>query len=120
MWKKGQKRHFGAGRKCQVCISPDRYEIELCMAGGGSRRSVGERFPDLSADSIYRHWTKHVPDHVKIAKKTEILKPGAELKDLVEGESIGLLGHLQRIRKALYLAFDTKAALGDAQGLVSL
>jgi hypothetical protein len=104
-------------RRCTVCHHAERAQIELLIARGASRRAVAKRFPDLSADSIYRHWNKHVPEHVKAAQKVEVLKPGAELEKLVEQESIGLLNHLQRIRSALYVAFDAAAEAGDRHGL---
>src|SRR6266566_148829 len=112
-------RHFNdqGGRLCTVWHHPERAQVELMTARGASRRAVAKRFPDLSADAIYRHWRRHVPEHVKAAQKTEVLKPGADLDKLVEEESIGLLTHLQRIRAALYHAFDAKAEVGDAHGL---
>ncbi len=108
------------GRPCQVCTAPNRTEVELFMARGGSRDRAAERFPDLGSDAIGRHWKLHVPDHVKAAAKIEILKPGAELEQIVNQESIGLLAHLQRIRSVLYKAFDKAAERGDAHEISAL
>jgi hypothetical protein len=109
-----------ARRRCTVCHHIERAQIELLIARGASRRAVAKHFSDLSADAIYRHWNKHVPDHVKAAHKIEVLKPGAELNKLVEEESIGLLNHLQRIRGVLYVAFDAAAEVGDGHGLATI
>lgn len=107
-------------RPCHVCRHPERAQIELLIARGASRRSVAKRFPDLSQDSIYRHWNRHVPEHLRAAHKIEALKPGADLEKLVEEENIGLLSHLQRIRASLYHAFDNAAAVGDGHNLAMI
>lgn len=106
-------------RRCTVCHHPERTEIELVIARGASRRAAAKRF-GLSGDAIYRHWNKHVPEHVKAAQKVQALKPGADLDKLVEEENIGLLTHLQRIRGALYDAFDAAANVGDRHGLATI
>ena len=107
-------------RQCSVCEHPARVEIELMMAHGASRRAAAKRWPELKGDAIYRHWRLHVSDRVKQVHTLKILRPGADpnaLDAFAEQESIGLLGHLERIRSALYTAFDAKSSTNDAFGL---
>jgi hypothetical protein len=102
------------------------------MARGLSKRAAGRQWPDLHSDAIYRHYRLHVPDHIKAAHKIEILKPSESVRSLSEAElqeeitaltqeeSVGLLSHLQRIRAALYLAFDNAAQHNDVFALSRL
>jgi hypothetical protein len=115
--KRGQQT--GPNGKCQICRHPDRARIEHLFARGASRSAVGLKF-GVSPGAVVRHWSVHVPPHVKGAAMTRALKPGIELEKLVQDETIGLLEHLQRIRQTLYTRFDASAEAGDSAAVASL
>lgn len=89
------------------------------MAAGLGKRAVAKRF-DISEDSAWRHYDRHMSEAAKAARKAEILKPGAELKALVINESRGLLESLQVLRAGLFRQFDLAVELDDRSGAASM
>ncbi|HEY1504113.1 MAG TPA: hypothetical protein VGF92_07425 [Stellaceae bacterium] len=89
------------------------------MARGAGKRATALKF-NTSEDSVWRHWAKHVSENIKAARKVEILKPGAELRNLVVDESRGLLEGLSMIRGALYRQLDTAVEVDDRSAVASL
>jgi hypothetical protein len=103
-------------RQCRTCKHPARAEIEVLLARGVSRRVLAKRFPDLSADSMYRHHRWHTPESVRLA----VLAPGKALHDLAVEADTGLLAQLRRLTSTLWDQFDAAAAAGDRGGVSAL
>jgi hypothetical protein len=89
------------------------------MMAGLGKRAVGKKF-GVSEDSVFRHCHSHMSEAAKAAKKAEILRPGAELKNLVINESRGLLESLQVIRAGLFRQFDLAIEIDDRSGAASM
>lgn len=100
--------------RCQVCRCPDKWRIELLIAGGASRRSVAEKF-GVHEDAIDRHWRHHVSDEAKAG----YLCGPAELATLaqkaaVEGDSV--LDYLRLCRTVLVGQLAAMSEAGDSRG----
>jgi hypothetical protein len=105
--------------RCQVCNSDKRAEVEEMCSRGVGRRLVGKRF-GIPHDSVGRHWTKHVPSSMKIARKTEWIAPKENLNRLVVAEQDGALTYLRRIRADLLVAFDQAKEAGHFASIASI
>jgi hypothetical protein len=102
----------GITGRCAICRHAERSRIEMLMAAGVSKRSIGERFA-VSPDSAFRHFHNHVSPAMKAAAIAKALKPGVELEQLLTEENTGLLHHMQNIRQKLYVTFDAAIESGD-------
>lgn len=89
------------------------------MARGAGKRAVARRF-NVSADAVWRHWDGHVGEAVKVARKAEVLKPGALLEQLVEEEDTGLLETLRIARAAVLHQLDLANELDDRPAVAAL
>lgn len=98
--------------KCLICRHPRRFEIELALASGGSSHAVAKRF-GTSADSAWRHWTRHVDD---VRKRRLLIGPVSirEAADKAAKEGIGLIDALGLIRGTLLELFQRVSTAGDA------
>jgi hypothetical protein len=97
----------------------DRSAIELAMARGAGKREAGKQF-NVSEDAVWRHWQNHVPETIKIARRTEVLRPGARLEALVDEESVGLLDSLRVIRGGLLRQFDVALSIDNTGGVAMI
>src|SRR5208282_1730643 len=120
IYKPKYRRPMNAGKKCSICRHPARQDMELMLSRGESQHAVARHFNLPNYGALGNHWRKHVDENMKIAKKIEVLKPGADLETLCEEENVGLLAHLQRIRSVLYPMFDNAAKIGDAHKVAAL
>ena len=105
--------------RCTVCRSSERARVEMAMARGAGKRATAKRF-GLGADSVARHWTNHVSDAIKMARKVEVLRPGANLAALVIEEDQGLLEGLRVIRGALMSKLDLAVEMNDFAAVTGL
>jgi hypothetical protein len=105
--------------RCSVCMSDRRGEAELAYAKGVGRRQVGARY-NLSPDAVQRHWAHHVSDQTKALRKLDALKPGANLKSLVDEEDHGILDNLRIVRAGLLRRYDTAVQIGSDAAVAQL
>ena len=127
--KPGRRGKRGPNGHCQTCNHLERVKIEILLARGASRRSIGKKF-GIHPDALKRHWDGHVADDIREAISREgnaaaiaemamakSVKPGIPLEVLVQDETIGLLENLKRVRAVLYKQFDAAAEAGDRAGV---
>ena len=105
--------------RCGICKHASRAQIEHALTKGVSQRQVAKRFK-CSEDALSRHWARHVPPALKVAKKIQVLKPGAALDELLVDEGRGLLENLHIIRAQLFRQFDAAVALEDRAGVKAM
>lgn len=120
------RRRSGWNSRCTICDHPKRAQIELALARGASRRSVGQRY-DCSADAAYRHFENHVPEETKAALKAMYLKPSATIEEILAEETPGLIERLAVYRVGLshlyhfeIEACNSRAATGLARELIRI
>jgi hypothetical protein len=100
-------------------MHPDRGSIELAMAKGVGRRQAGARY-GVSPDAVQRHLRHHVSDEQKRLRKLDALKPGANLKALVDEEDHGLLDNLRIVRAGLLHRYDSAVQIGSDASVAQL
>ena len=105
-------------RRCKICCHPDRVKIERGLARGRSLADVTPK--GASKTSVWRHWTGHVDDAMKTARRLEVMKPGAELEKRVIDESRGLLEHLSLIRNGLFRLYERSVSIMDDRAAAAL
>ena len=105
--------------RCTICNHPERVRIEQDMANNLGKRGTAKRF-GASPDAIQRHWQNCTSDALKVARKTEVLKPGADAKRLVLDEGVGLLENLRAVRGQLMELFDEACADGSIMDVTRL
>jgi hypothetical protein len=55
------------GRRCTICSSPNRADIDLAIAAGTGFRGIARSFRGVTADSVGRHAVSHLPIAVIVA-----------------------------------------------------
>ena len=60
------------GRRCTVCNSAPRPQIDLAIAMGCSKQQIGDRFK-VSADAVWRHGKADLTPEMRAALATKIL-----------------------------------------------
>jgi hypothetical protein len=101
--------------QCSVCNHPERVRIETLRVGGASLRVLAVKF-NVSADSICRHFKRHVT----AARRAELTAGPAmveELANAAAGESKSLLDYLAIVRAVLFNQFLNAAEAGDRAGV---
>jgi hypothetical protein len=103
--------HGKRGRRCTICHSEFRSQIELALVSGVGRRTIAARF-GVNAAAVARHGR----NHLTAAQRAAILaatKPmtAIELEHLAKSESEGLLASLVAQRGRLCTVID--AAMAD-------
>ena len=103
------------GPRCQCCVHPERWRIELLKAGGASANAIAEKF-GVSPDSIHRHWQNHV--HAD-AKAGYLAGPAdmARLHERAAAEGESVLDYLRIVRTSLMSALAACSEAGDARGV---
>jgi hypothetical protein len=87
-------------------------------AAGASHRAVATKF-NVSDDSVWRHWTRHVSNE----RKAQIVAGPLKLHDLAERaaeEGLSLLDYLSLVRSTLLSQFTSSAEAGDRHGTASI
>lgn len=104
--------------RCQVCRCSEKWRVELLIAGGASRVSVGKKF-GLHEDALDRHWKHHVSDQAKAG----YLCGPAELATLAEKaaiESDSVLDYLRLCRTVLVGQLSAMSEAGDGNGAANV
>ncbi|HLY07342.1 MAG TPA: hypothetical protein VKR31_16470 [Rhizomicrobium sp.] len=104
--------------KCTICAQPERYRIEMALAGGAGLRPVARKF-GVSYHALWRHWTGHVDDTRKAALIAGPMRL-SELADRAADEGGSLIDHFIILRNTLYRRLDACDAAGDANQVSSL
>jgi hypothetical protein len=106
------------GRRCTVCASKHRHQIEVALAHGVSRRALARRF-GLSDDAIGRHARDHVSAQVKAAILTASQPTAVDLDALKASESAGLLNQIVHQRARLAMCAGMCVDYGDPRAAIS-
>ncbi len=103
------------GRRCQVCLHPERQRIEALHVTGVGIDKLADRF-GVHRDSIWRHMQRHVSEE---AKASYLIGPGrvAQLAEVAAEENGSLLDYLKILRSTLFGLLDKRAAEGDDQAV---
>lgn len=101
-------------RKCTICGHARRYEIELAIVSGVSRRAIGKKY-SVSADAVWRHAHNHVPPERRAELVAGPLKP-AELAQRAADEGLTLLEYVAMVRNSLMARFLAASEADDRQG----
>jgi len=101
-------------RKCTICAHPQRYQIELAIVSGVSRRAIGKKYA-VSADAVWRHAHNHVPPERRSELVAGPLKP-AELAQRAADEGVSLLEYTSMVRNALMARFLAASESDDRSG----
>lgn len=104
--------------RCLCCSSTDRAQIEMLRCAGASYEALSAQF-NISADSIWRHFQRHVSER----RKAQLLAGPARVNDLVNSaakESKSLLEYLGIMRSVLFNQFLASAEANDRQGVVNV
>jgi hypothetical protein len=99
---------------CQVCKHPERARIELTLAGGASRRAIGQKFK-LHHLALRRHWILHVSEERKAALTLGPVQAQA-LAARVAEESESVIDHHRTVRAGLYQLYDSAIEASDRTG----
>jgi hypothetical protein len=93
------------GRRCAICISPAKAEIDRALAVGASPSALGRQYA-VSADSIWRHKEKHLRRAVVVATDAGETDPcqadtvgGGVMADalMLQGEALSVLRRARRV-----------------------
>ena len=100
--------------KCTICAHPQRYQIELAIVSGVSRRAIGKKY-GLSSDAVWRHGRNHVPPERRTELVAGPLKP-AELAQRAADEGMTLLEYTSMVRNTLMARFLAASEADDRTG----
>jgi hypothetical protein len=107
-----------SGRKCQVCVSKHRHQIEVGIVNRVPSRVLSARF-GCSRDGIVRHAKLHVSPAQKAAMLAHKKPSEIDLDQLRISEGEGLLSALVTQRARLQVHAETAAEFGDVRGAVA-
>lgn len=95
-------------RRCKTCSHPDRKQLELMLVAGNSYEAVSResRYPNVSPDSLARHWDHHVIPEMK----TQVWADGLPVLSLAE-RLFAMEADASMIRKRAMEAGDDRLAL---------
>lgn len=103
------------GVPCTLCVSPEKWRVELLKAGGASNDALAKKF-GISKHALHRHWHNHVTPE---AKAGYLIGPAAMMelhaKAAAEGESV--VDYLRIVRTALLASMTACSEAGDARGV---
>lgn len=89
------------------------------MCKGLGKRAVAKRF-GLSESGVYRHWRSHVHETVKSRRLASVLRPDADLEDLLNEEGVSVVENLHIVRAGLQWQYDLALQEGDRVGMAQL
>jgi transposase-like protein len=109
------RRAAAHSRRCTICTHPEKWRLELLLAGGASVEALARKF-NVGPDALSRHWKRHVSDETK----TGHLAGLANLDKLAEkaaesGQSV--LDYLAIARNTLLTQLSTVALAGDSRNV---
>jgi hypothetical protein len=61
------RRHLAHRNRCSICRHPEKWRLELLMAGGASVEALARKF-GVGPDALGRHWKNHVSVEDKVGK----------------------------------------------------
>jgi hypothetical protein len=94
------------GRKCTICHSEFRSQVELALVSGVGRRTIAARF-GVNAAAVARHGKNHLGAQQRAAILCATKRMSApELEELARSESEGLLSALVGQRARLLTVID--------------
>ena len=100
--------------KCTICAHPQRYQIELAIVSGVSRRAIGKKYT-VSADAVWRHAHNHVPPERRSELVAGPLKP-SEMAQRAADEGMTLLEYVAMVRNSLMARFLAASEADDRNG----
>ena len=89
-------------RRCTVCDSPKRDEVDRALVAGASFRDISGQFPCLTKSAVARHAAEHLPE---AQAKAEGAKEVARADDL--------LGQMRTLQKATHHILAAALGSGD-------
>jgi hypothetical protein len=106
------------GRRCTVCVHPERNAIDLALARGGEQKATSRRY-GLTRHAVSRHvLSGHVPVSL-VQAHLETLAGGRKDLEAVEiEERDGLLMNLKR-QRAMLLEMQERALVGEKWSVVT-
>lgn len=107
------------GRLCHVCNHPSRPAIDLAIATGCSKRSIGERFK-ISPDAVWRHGKAHLTSEVRAALATKILQREGDMRRILLEEGTGIVEALKAVRGPLFGMYLAAVNVGDGKTAAAL
>lgn len=114
----GRTRKGPRPSACTVCMSPQRAQIELRLAGGASIMAVARKF-QVPYHAARRHWLNHVSEGTRIMLIAGPTKLG-ELSSRLADEGVSILDHLRIVRSAIYAMLDAAVVASDRHGTALL
>jgi IS5 family transposase len=103
--------------QCKICNDARRHDLESELADGARLRATARKY-QLSYDSLWRHWTRHLTGAQKDRLKFGDA-PAHKLKGMVAEAEISVLRDLNFARQTLIEALDAAPA-EDAHGRATL
>jgi hypothetical protein len=85
--------------KCTICQDPRRHDIESELADGARLRAMARKY-QISYDSLWRHWGRHLTTEQKDRLRFGDA-PAHKLKGMVAEEGISVLKDLNFARKSI-------------------
>lgn len=107
------RRRSAQRHRCTVCRHPEKWRLELLIAGGASVEALARKF-NVGPDALGRHWKNHVTPE---ARQTYLFGP-KDLEEIAEkaareGESI--IDYLRIARGSIMTQLATVAIAGDGR-----
>src|SRR5215469_5288754 len=102
------------GRRCTVCNSAQRPQIDLAIAMGCSKRQIGDRF-GLKPDAVWRHGKTHLTPEMRAALATKILQREGDMRRVLLEEGVGIVDALKAVRGPLFGLFLAAVDVGDSK-----
>jgi outer membrane murein-binding lipoprotein Lpp len=102
-------------RRCTICDHSQRADIDTALLAGEAYRSIAQRFA-ISADSVWRHKSEHLPSSLTQAKEAETVSNADDL--LAKVASIET--EAKRIAKKAEAAGDLRTAMSGVRELARL
>jgi hypothetical protein len=101
--------------KCAICRHPEKYRIELLLAGAASVRAICARF-EVQKNACWRHGKLHMSQERRAALIAGPLKMH-QLADKANELDLSLLDYMSVVRSTLLLQFTTASEAGDRNGV---
>jgi hypothetical protein len=106
-------------KRCTICSHRDRPAIDLAIASGLSKRSIGERF-SVSPDAVWRHGQAHLTVELRAALALKLIRKEGDTRAILLEEGATTIQALQAVRAPLFGRFLAAVDVGDDRAAASL